>query len=415
MSLKTLLGSFRLGARSALAALAAAGIAIGLSVASTPAFADAGFQRWVQQFRSTAAQSGISGSTFDRAFQGVTAPDPEVLERARYQPEFVAPVWDYFDNRVNDNSVGVGRQMLRQHDRLLGQIEQRLGVDRHILLAIWSMESNYGDVLERPERLHYVPQALATLAYKDSRRAKFGRTQLLAALKILETGDIRREQLSGSWAGAMGHTQFIPTSYQAYAVDFDGNGRRDIWTSVPDALATAANLLSSNGWQTGKTWGYEAVAPGNGGSYNGQTKTLAEWERLGFRRPNGQGFPRGEDRAELKMPAGTNGPAFLMVRNFFIIKRYNNSDSYALAVGLLADQIAGHGGMSQRWPRPAGTLSMEEKFELQTRLKSLGYYGGEIDGNLGSGSQEAIRQFQSRVGLDADGQPSSNVLQRLRQ
>ena len=377
--------------------------------------ADAGFQQWIRDFASVAQQNGVSRATYDHAFEGVTIPDPEVLEKAAYQPEFRSEIWDYLDSRVNPFTVRKGQEMAQRHAQTLARIEQRFGIDRSVLLAIWSMESNYGDVLERPERLHYVPQALATLAYKDSRRAKFGRTQLLAALKILETGDIRREQLSGSWAGAMGHTQFIPTSYQAYAVDFDGNGRRDIWTSVPDALATAANLLSSNGWQTGKTCGYEAVAPGNGGSYNGQTKTLAEWERLGFRRPNGQGFPRGEDRAELKMPAGTNGPAFLMVRNFFIIKRYNNSDSYALAVGLLAYQIAGHGGMSQRWPRPAGTLSMEEKFELQTRLKSLGYYGGEIDGNLGSGSQEAIRQFQSRVGLDADGQPSSNVLQRLRQ
>lgn len=396
-------------------ALVAGAIALaGSTAAVLPAHADAGFQQWVRDFAGVAAGSGVQRSTYDHAFEGVTIPDPEVLEKARYQPEFRSEIWDYLDSRVNPYTVQNGQEMARRHARTLDQIERRFGVDRNILLAIWSMESNYGAVLEKPERLHYVPQALATLAYADSRRAKFARTQLIAALKILQDGGIRRENLSGSWAGAMGHTQFIPTSYQAYAVDMDGNGARDIWNSVPDALATAANLLSENGWRTGETWGYEAVAPSGGARYDGQTKTLAEWASLGFRRPGGQGFPRGSDRAELKMLGGANGPAFLMTRNFFIIKRYNNSDSYALGVGLLADRIAGFSGMVQEWPRPAGTLSVDEKFELQTRLKSLGYYSGEIDGNLGSGSQEAIRQFQSRSGLDTDGQPTSSLLQRLR-
>ena len=402
---------FSTGRRGRRLALA---LAFGL-VAPVAAKADPGFQQWIADFKGVATQNGVSGRIYDHAFQGVTIPDPQVLEKAAYQPEFRSKIWDYLDSRVNPFTARKGQEMAQRHARVLAQIEQRFGVDRSVLLAIWSMESNYGEVLEKPDRLHYVPQALATLAYGDNRRAKFARTQLIAALKILESGDIRREQLSGSWAGAMGHTQFIPTSYQAYAIDMDGNGRRDIWTSIPDALATAANLLAENGWQSGKTWGYEAVAPSNGDAYDGQTKTLGEWQQLGFRRPDGNGFPRPSDRAELKMPAGPNGPAFLMLRNFFIIKRYNNSDSYALAVGLLADQIAGYGAMTQRWPRPEGTLSMEEKFELQTRLKRLGYYGGEIDGNLGSGSQEAIRQFQSRMGLDADGVPSQNVLQRLRQ
>ena len=395
--------------------LVAGALTLAASAASAvPAHADAAFQQWVRDFAAVAANSGVQRSIYDHAFEGVTIPDPEVLEKARYQPEFRSAIWDYLDSRVNPYTVEKGQEMARVHARTLDQIERRFGVDRNILLAIWSMESNYGAVLEKPERLHYVPQALATLAYADSRRAKFARTQLIAALKILQDGGIRRENLSGSWAGAMGHTQFIPTSYQAYAVDMDGNGTRDIWNSVPDALATAANLLSENGWRTGETWGYEAVAPSGGARYDGQTKTLAEWASLGFSRPGGQGFARGSDRAELKMPGGANGPAFLMTRNFFIIKRYNNSDSYALGVGLLADRIAGYRGMVQDWPRPAGTLSVDEKFELQTRLKSLGYYSGEIDGNLGSGSQEAIRQFQSRSGLDADGQPTSSLLQRLR-
>lgn len=413
MSLKTYLGSFRLGARSVGAAVAAAGIAIGLVVASTPAFADAGFQRWVQQFRSTAAQSGISGATFDRAFQGVTAPDPEVLERARYQPEFVAPVWDYFDNRVNENSIGVGRQMARQHDRLLGQIEQRLGVDRHIILAIWSMESNYGEVLKNERVMRNVVRSLSTLAYADQRRQRFGRQQLIAALKILERGDIDVRHLTGSWAGAMGHTQFIPTSYQEWAVDFDGDGRRDIWNSIPDALASAANLLRANGWRSGHAWGYEVRLP-EGRKFPAGTMTLAEWQRIGVVRTNGQAYPRPNDRAELKVLDGREGPAFLVLHNFNMLKRYNNADRYALAVGLLADQIAGNGPLARDWNRPFTRLSFDETQELQQHLLTRGYYDGNIDGKIGPASRDAIKAFQSRMGMQADGHPSKEVLTRIR-
>lgn len=378
------------------------------------AHADAGFQKWVSGFYGTAAKSGISRSTYDKAFSGVTAPDPDVLEKARYQPEFTTEVWDYLDSRVNPYTVSKGREMGSQHKRTLDAIERHFGVDATILLAIWSMESNYGEILTKTDRLHYVPQALATLAYADRKRAKFARQQLVAALKILQSGDISTREMTGSWAGAMGHTQFIPTSYLAYAVDADGNGHRDIWNSIPDALATAANLLKKNGWRTGETWGYESVAPGGGAKYNGQTKTLSQWAALGFTRPGGKSFPVGDRRAELKMPGGANGPAFLMTKNFFVIKRYNNSDSYALGVGVLADEIAGYGGVDQRWPRPAGTLDVKEKFELQTRLKQLGYYDGDIDGNFGSGSKAAIAAFQSRTGLTGEAVPSQKVLDAIR-
>lgn len=394
--------------------LAAAGLSLALFFSAGPASADAGFQRWVASFRATAAQNGVSGATYDRAFRGVTDIDPEVLEKARYQPEFTAPVWDYFDNRVHENSVAVGREMARKWKPWLDRIEAKFGVDRHILLAIWSMESNYGAVLEKPERLHNIPQALATLAYSDPKRAKFARTQLIAALKILQAGDVTPKQLTGSWAGAMGHTQFIPTSYLLYAVDADGNGKRDIWHSVPDALATAANLLSKNGWEPGRTWGYETAVPRGGARYEGQTKTIAEWAKLGFTRPNGKNFTRGSDRAMLKLQGGANGPGFLVMKNFFTIKKYNASDSYALAVGLLADEIAGYGGMQQKWPRPDGTLDIREKFELQTRMKELGYYDGEVDGNFGSGSKAAISAIQSRMGMETDGQPSQRLLRALR-
>jgi len=380
----------------------------------SPALAEAGFERWVASFRQTAAESGISRSTYDRAFRGVNSIDPEVLEKARFQPEFTAPVWDYFDNRVHEQSVEVGRQMARKYKGTLDRIEQRYGVDRHILLAIWSMESNYGEILKNDKVMRNVVRSLATLAYADKKRAKFARTQLIAALKILQSGDIDESHLTGSWAGAMGHTQFIPTSYQAYAVDFDGNGRRDIWNSVPDALATAANLLRKNGWQAGKTWGYEVELPA-GRKFPSGSLSLAKWQDLGLTRASGKAFPRGNDKAELKVLDGRGGPAFLATKNFFVLKRYNNADKYALAVGLLADEIAGYGGLVRDWNRPFTKLSFEEKQELQERLSVQGYYDGKFDGKIGEGSKSAIKAFQAQAGLTPDGHPSMEVLSRLRQ
>ncbi len=393
--------------------LATAALALVMALPAPPAAADAGFQRWVRDFRGVAANSGVSPQIYDMAFRNVTAPDPEVLEKARYQPEFTAPVWSYFDNRVNEHSVAVGRQMARQWKPWLDRIESRFGVDRHILLAIWSMESNYGEVLKRDDVMRNVVRSLATLAYADSKRAKFARTQLIAALKILQTGDITVDHLSGSWAGAMGHTQFIPTSYQAWAVDIDGNGKRDIWNSVPDALASAANLLRDNGWQAGKTWGYEVALP-SGRKFPGGSMSLARWQEIGVARVEGKAYPRPGDNAELKVLDGREGPAFLMTRNFFVLKRYNNSDRYALAVGLLADMIAGHGGPVRDWNRPFTRLSFEETQELQKRLAEYGYYDGKIDGKIGEGSRAAIMAFQARAGLDQTGHPSLEVLKRLR-
>ncbi len=395
-------------------ALAAAGFSLALLFPASPASADAGFQRWVASFKQTAAQSGVSGATYDRAFRGVTAIDPEVLEKARHQPEFTAPVWDYFDNRVHENSVAVGREMARKWKPWLDRIEAKFGVDRHILLAIWSMESNYGEILKNDKVMRSVVRSLATLAYADKRRAKFARTQLIAALKILQSGDIDVSHLTGSWAGAMGHTQFIPTSYQAYAVDADGNGRRDIWTSVPDALATAANLLRKNGWQTSKTWGYEVTLPA-GRKFPAGSMSLAKWQSIGVARARNKPFSNGSDKAELKAPDGRSGPAFLMTRNFFVLKRYNNSDKYALAVGLLADEIAGYGGLVQDWNRPFTKLSFQEKQELQQRLSAHGYYDGKLDGKIGEGSRSAIKALQAKLGLNPDGHPSMELLSTLRQ
>lgn len=384
-------------------------------VSISPAPAVTGFQQWITDFYPQAAQQGISRTVYEQAFSGITDPDERVLEKAQYQPEFTTEIWDYLDARVTSGAVAKGQSHQEQRGRMLAAIEKQYGVRSSVLLAIWSMETSYGAALLRTSRLHYVPRALATLGYGDKKRAKFARSQLIAALKILQAGDVSGRELTGSWAGAMGHTQFIPTSYLAYGVDMDGDGRRDIWNSIPDALATAANLLNKNNWQTGKTWGYEVLAPTTISEQEiGKTRTLVEWQRLGFSRPLNKPFPRPDDRAVLKMPAGVKGPAFLVLKNFFVLKRYNNSDFYALAVGLLADQIAGYNGMVQKWPRPAGSLSMADKYELQTRLKTKGYYTGTIDGSIGSGTRGAIRAFQQYSGMAQTGKPSQELLQALR-
>jgi membrane-bound lytic murein transglycosylase B len=383
--------------------------------AAPAAAADGGFKQWLDDFYSEVSREGISRATWDAAFTGVTEPDPQVLEKAKYQPEFTTEIWDYLDSRVNPLAVDKGRKMAKVHTATLAAVEQKFAVEQSVLLAIWSMESNYGTILEQPERLFYVPSALATLAYGDPKRRKFARTQLVATLKILQTGEIGRAHMMGSWAGAMGHTQFIPTSYLAYGIDMDGNGRRDIWNSIPDALATAANLLKSNGWQKGSPWGYEVVLPAGGEKLREESKSLSEWARLGFKRAGGVAFSHPEDKALLKVLAGAEGPAFLMLGNFSVIKRYNNSDSYALAVGLLADRLAGSGGLLVKaWPRPSGSLNAEEKLELQQRLQKIGLYIGEVDGHLGPATEKAIRSFQMHAGVAVDGLPSQELLRILR-
>lgn len=405
--------SVRNAAKLFTSVMTAASLSLALLMPAGPAFADAGFRQWVAGFRATAVQGGVSGAVYDQAFKDIRDIDPVVLEKARTQPEFTAPAWDYFDNRVHDQSVAVGQQMAKKWKPWLDRIEARFGVDRDILLAIWSMESNYGEILKRDDIMRNVVRSLATLAYADPKRGKFARTQLIAALKILQTGDIDESHLSGSWAGAMGHTQFIPTSYQHYAVDMDGNGKRDIWNSIPDALATAANLLKKNGWQAGKTWGYEVTLPA--GKLPAGAKTLAQWQALGVVRANGKPFKNVADKATLKVPDGRDGPAFLMIKNFSVIKAYNNADKYALAVGLLADEIAGSSGLVQDWKRPFTKLSFEERQELQKRLSQHGLYDGKFDGKIGDGTKTAIMTYQAKVGLTQDGYPSMEVLKWLRQ
>ncbi len=371
------------------------------------------FQGFLESFYLEATSQGISRTTFEKAMASVTTPDPKVLQKAAYQAEFTTKIWDYLDARVTPLAVLDGHIMAEVYEKTLSQIEQRFGIPSSIVLAIWSMETSYGVALQRSSRLHYVPRALATIAYADKRRQKFGRSQLLATLQIVQAGDVELDQLLGSWAGAMGHTQFIPTSFLAYGVDFDGDGRRDIWNSVPDALATAANLLHKNKWRTGKPWGYEVVVPGNLVKHTGETKTLAQWKSLGVVRPRGGVFAFPEERAELKMIGGEQGPGFLLLKNFFVLKRYNNSDFYALAVGLLADKLEGKVGVVQPWPRPAGALSADQKIVLQKELQKRGLYKGAIDGRIGPNTRESIERFQQQHGLKVNGEATRELLQTL--
>ncbi len=393
-------------------------LGLGLAIASLTitqsALADAGFRKWVRGFEGVARKNGVPRSVYRRAFKGITSPDPEVIELARYQPEFRQKLWMYFDSRVNEQSIALGQSMKDKWGRWLSRIERKYGVEREVLLAIWSMESGYGEALTKPKSLRSVIRSLATLAYLDKRRRKFARSQLIAAMKILATGRITTKQLRGSWAGAMGHTQFIPTSYIAYGQDMDGNGSKDIWGSVPDALATAANLLRRNGWRSGQTWGYEVKVPRKVAGLAGKSRTVGNWAKRGVKRANGRPFPRSGDKAVLKFPAGKNGPAFLMLKNFYVIKRYNNSDKYALAVGHLADRIGGAGDFRRAVPRPYKKLSLNEAIELQNRLASMGLYEGEIDGKIGSGTRSAIRKAQIRLKMNPDGFESPKLLQRLR-
>ena len=395
-------------------------LAIGITL-SIPqkANADANFRKWINDFYPTAKKNGIRKSTYNKVFKGIDSPIPKVLESARYQPEFTSKIWDYLDQRIRESIIAEGQRLKIDYASWLNRIEKKYGVDRHIVLAIWSMESSYGEALKKEGRLHRVAGALATLAYADKRRAKFARSQLIAAMKIVQNGDVSAKNLMGSWAGAMGHTQFIPTSYQAWAVDIDGNGRRDVWNSPPDALASAANLLKKNGWRSGKTWGYEVKLPASFSSkkYTNKTLTIAQWQKFGLKRVNGRRFPQGnnrkKDNAVLKLFAGAKGPAFLMLKNFYVLKRYNNADKYALAVGHLADRIRGGEGFVHPWPRGYVALNESQAKKLQEHLARLGFYEGDIDGNIGSGSKAAIIASQKHYGFKQNGYPSRALLLNL--
>jgi len=392
--------------------LMAAMLAGCLPALSLPAYADAGFDRFVRDFWPAAKAAGISPQTYNAVFTGMQ-PDDDTLRLINKQSEFVKPIWEYLDSAVSDDRVEKGRKLLREYGPVLQHIEARYGVDRNAVLAIWGMETNYGGFMGR----HNVVQALATLAYAAPRRKSFWTKELITALGIVQAGHVRFQDMEGSWAGAMGHTQFMPSSWKAYAADYNGDGRRDIWTSVPDALASTANYLKKHGWQTGKTWGYEVKLPA-GFNYNladgDKTLTLGEWRKYGIKRSNGRDFPRPSDNAILVLPAGASGPAFLMLRNFYVIKRYNNATAYALAVGHLADRIIGGGELAGDWSRDHLPLNRSETAELQTLLNRHGFGVGAADGKIGPATKRGIRAYQRSRGLIPDGYASVVLLAQLK-
>jgi len=368
------------------------------------------FSQWREQFRAEALAAGISAATFDQAFAGVQ-PDPAVIEADRSQPEFTRPVWQYLEGAISPQRVRSGRRLLSEHATTLDQIEARYGVDRETLVAVWGLESSFGQIMGDKS----VIRSLATLAH-EGRRPAFAKSQLIAALEILQHGDVEPQRMRGSWAGAMGQTQFIPTTYNTHAVDFDGDGKRDIWNSSADALASAAHYLQASGWKQGKAWGFEVELPEGFDYALADTeirKPLAEWRRLGLRNLPGD---QEEASASLLLPAGHRGPAFLIMDNFRAILRYNNSSAYALAIGLLAEnfQGKGKGEVAGSWPRGEQPLSRSERLELQERLVAQGFDPGTPDGIIGANTRKAIRGFQQRLGWPADGHPTQELLGRLR-
>ncbi|MFN3581343.1 MAG: lytic murein transglycosylase [Pseudomonas sp.] len=372
------------------------------------------FASWKQRFRAQALAEGIPASLFDQAFAGVE-PDPAVLRADQSQPEFTRPVWAYLESAISAQRLATGRGLLDEHAETLAAIEQRYGVDRHVLVAIWGLESNFGGNMGDRK----VIRSLATLAH-EGRRPGFAHSQLIAALEILQRGDIAPDAMLGSWAGAMGQTQFIPTTYNSHAVDFDGNGKRDIWNSSADALASAANYLAASNWQSGQSWGMEVRLPQEFDYAQADMsvrKSVADWTAAGVVTAQGSALPARmhEQNASILLPAGHRGPAFLLLGNFRSIMRYNNSTSYALAIGLLSSRLQGAGEVVGSWPTTDEPLSRSERYELQERLEAGGFEPGGVDGIIGANTRQAIRRLQISLGWPADGYPTHSLLDRLRQ
>lgn len=365
------------------------------------------FNQWRDAFRRYARDQGISEATLREAFDQVRYRE-RIIELDRYQPEFVRPIWEYLDTAVSSTRINNGKDRLAEHRRTAQQMEQRYGVPAEIIVAIWGIESNYGSNFGDFSTL----EALATLAF-DGRRQQFAREELLAALRIIQQGDIAAEQMRGSWAGAMGHTQFIPTSFEAYAVDGDGDNRRDIWQSIPDIMASTANYLDRAGWQPGHPWGVEVNLPADYDYAQTGRRDSQAWAEQGVEAVSGE-LPR-FDSADIIVPAGADGPAFLVGPNFRAILRYNNATSYALAVATLSDAIAGRDGIQQSWPREEAPLTRDDVQALQRYLNQAGYDVGGADGIMGPNTRQGLRAFQRAEGLTPDGFATQSLLERLRQ
>ncbi len=367
---------------------------------------DADFAGFLQRLWPQAQARGISRATFDLAFRGVS-PDPSIVALTKKQSEFTAPIWGYLNSAVGGTRIPRGRDAAEANAGVLAQIEARYGVPKEIVLGVWGMETNYGSFKGDKDTI----RSLATLA-SIRYRGDFFRDELLIALDLIQKGHVERDELRGSWAGAMGHTQFMPSSYLKYAVDWTGDGHADIWSSTADALASTANYLKSYGWVPGLPWGLEVTLPA-GFDHRLNKASFSSFMAAGVRRADGRALPSsGEGR--LFYPAGHTGPVMLLTANFDVIKKYNSSDAYALAVGHLGDRIMGRPAIQADWPVKAARLDKTGTQEVQRRLKALGFYDHDADGRIGTGTREAVRQYQLRAGEIADGWPTPALLARMR-
>jgi lytic murein transglycosylase len=364
------------------------------------------FSTFIEKLWPDAKAAGVSRNTFDRTFAGVR-PDPSVTDRTRKQAEFERSIRDYLVSAVPQRQVEKGRALAAKWGDALGAIEHRFGVDRDVVVALWGLESDYGAGIGGKD----VISSLASLAFVGFRDGLF-REELIDALVILEEGHIPRDEMKGSWAGAMGQAQFMPSSFIKYATAFDGGSRKDIWRNTPDVLASIANFLKGNGWQVGLPWGFEVALP-QGFDYGVARASFAEWKRRFVKRADGKAMPASGE-ASLFFPVGWRGPVFLITENFFVLKNYNTSDAYALSAGLLADRIGGSDGIWAPWPPVIDGLDHDQRLEAQKLLRSLGLYDDKLDGHLGPALREATRRFQAGNGLIPDGFPTPQMLAKLR-
>jgi peptidoglycan lytic transglycosylase B len=371
----------------------------------------ANFRGCLERLWPLAARRKVPRAMYEAQVASLT-PDLRIMDLLDSQPEFTKSFWDYLDLLVSEARIAKGRAILAKHKAAFDEVEKAYGVDRYVIAAIWGIESNYGTQIGDRS----VIRSTATLAC-IGRRQNYFRDEFLAALEILARGDVTPAHLTGSWAGAFGPTQFMPTSFKRFAVDFDGDGRRNVVDSIPDLIASTANNLKKDGWAPGETWGYEVEVP-KGFNFlladRSRTMTIRDWEKAGIRRAGDKAFPRPTDRAFLLVPAGAQGPGFLMLQNFRAIMKYNPAEAYALAIGHLADRLRGGGPFVQPWPRHERVLSRAERYELQQLLQRRGYNVGEPDGRLGGRTRTALREFQASIGHVPDGFASAAMLERLR-
>lgn len=373
--------------------------------------ADPKFEALIQAQWPRAKAAGISRSVFDQAFAGITDPDPSVLKLADNQPEFTSTTSQYLAKAVTQVRIDGAREMkTAQAD--LAAIEKRYKVDRNVLLAIWGIESNFG----KDKGAMKVMRSLATLLYSGNKK-DYAREQVIAALKMLQQGVVTPANFTGSWAGAMGHTQFIPTSYLSYAVDWTGDGTKDIWGSSSDALASTANYLAKAGWRNDRPWGWEVILPEDfNKALIGRWKwrTVADWVKLGVKPADGGALGPPQADAFIMVPQGLDGPKFLVTRNFMAIMDYNESHSYAVAVGHLGDRIRGKGAFVTPWPDVSYDLTFAQRVDIQKLLYRRGFDPGGTDGRFGARTYEAILGFQKKAGVKLDGVPTVALLERLR-